>query len=127
MKKEIYIVVALSVFALLVAFILAAGINGGKNIPYGGPTAVPEPVATPEPTAVPPKPTATSSGPTAIKCTPEQREGDMCIQIYKPVCATVQIQCIKAPCNPVQQTFSNSCFACKNPLVDMYIEGECAI
>lgn len=30
-----------------------------------------------------------------------------------------------APCDPIQETFSNSCNACENPLVRSYIAGEC--
>lgn len=59
-------------------------------------------------------------------CTAQSRQGDVCNQIYAPVCATVQIQCIKAPCNPVQQTFANACEACHNSLVSGYVPGECA-
>jgi len=59
-------------------------------------------------------------------CPAGSRDADACIQIYDPVCATVQIQCIKARCNPIKQTFSNSCEACLNPLVDSYSKGECA-
>lgn len=59
-------------------------------------------------------------------CAQEQRSGDVCFDIYDPVCAKVNIQCIKAPCNPVYQTFSNACGACKNPLVESYTRGECA-
>lgn len=58
-------------------------------------------------------------------CTPDQRKVDVCTQDYKPVCALVQVQCIKAPCNPVEETFSNSCTACKNPLVSSYLMGAC--
>jgi len=60
-----------------------------------------------------------------IRCLPEQRDVDACIEIYQPVCGTVNVQCITTPCDPVKETFSNSCFACKNSLVDYYIEGEC--
>lgn len=60
-----------------------------------------------------------------IACAPEQRNVDVCAAIYEPVCAKVNIQCIRAPCNPVDETFSNSCEACKNPLVESYIMGEC--
>jgi hypothetical protein len=60
-------------------------------------------------------------------CTQEQRSGDVCFEIYDPVCAKVDIQCIKAPCNPVYQTFSNACEACRNSLVESYVEGECLI
>ena len=58
-------------------------------------------------------------------CAKEQRDADVCVQIYDPVCAKVNIQCIKAPCDPINQIFSNSCEACKNSLVESYIRGEC--
>lgn len=58
-------------------------------------------------------------------CTEEQRNVDACIDIYQPVCATVNIQCITTPCNPIKETYSNSCRACKNSLVDFYTMGEC--
>lgn len=61
----------------------------------------------------------------SVKCTAEQRDVDMCITLYEPVCAIVNIQCITAPCDPIKETFSNSCVACKNPLVDSYLPGEC--
>ena len=58
-------------------------------------------------------------------CLPEQRNSEVCIKIYQPVCAKVNVQCIKAPCPPMVQTFGNSCEACANPLVESYVEGEC--
>lgn len=61
-----------------------------------------------------------------ISCTEEQRGAEVCAEIYAPVCATVEIQCVKAPCYPIQETFSNACEACKNYLVKSYINGECA-
>lgn len=63
--------------------------------------------------------------PKVFKCLPEQRNADVCTADFAPVCATVQIQCIKAPCYPVEETFSNSCNACKNSLVSSYTAGEC--
>ncbi len=60
-----------------------------------------------------------------LSCTPEQREAEGCYQAYEPVCATVNIQCIRAPCYPVDETFPNACEACRNPLVDTYVKGEC--
>ena len=60
-----------------------------------------------------------------VFCAESQRGADFCTADYAPVCATVEIQCIKAPCNPIQQTFSNSCEACKNSLAKSYIPGEC--
>ncbi len=61
------------------------------------------------------------------ECLPEQREVDACIEIYQPVCATENVQCVTAPCDPVQETFANSCKACKNSLVSSYTMGECPV
>jgi len=47
-------------------------------------------------------------------CTEESRNVKVCIEIYQPVCG-----------NPVQKTYSNSCFACIDEQVMAYIEGEC--
>jgi len=63
--------------------------------------------------------------PPETECEEDQRNVDACIEIYQPVCATVNIQCITTPCDPVEEAFSNSCFACQNPLVSSYKEGEC--
>lgn len=60
-----------------------------------------------------------------IYCQPEQRQAEVCATIYSPVCAKVNIQCIKAPCDPIKETFSNSCVACQNSLVESYVSGEC--
>lgn len=60
-----------------------------------------------------------------INCLKDQREIDFCAEIYAPVCASVQVQCVKAPCYPVKQTFGNSCEACRNHLVNSYTEGMC--
>jgi len=67
------------------------------------------------------------SNTTVFECKPEQRNIDACIEIYQPVCAEVQVQCITTPCPPIKETFSNSCKACSNSLVSTYTEGECAI
>jgi len=61
----------------------------------------------------------------AIDCLPEQRNVDGCIEIYQPVCGQMQVECIKAPCNPVKETFENSCKACTNSRVMSYTAGEC--
>ena len=58
-------------------------------------------------------------------CTTEQRKGEICPELYKPVCGwfdPAKIQCIKYPC---AQTFSNSCFACHDGKVLYWTEGEC--
>ena len=59
-------------------------------------------------------------------CTPEQRNAEVCAQIYQPVCATVNIQCITTPCDPIQETFPNACSACSNSLASSYTVGECS-
>ena len=61
------------------------------------------------------------------ECSPEQRNVDACIEIYQPVCASVNIQCVTTPCDPVQETFANSCKACMNSLVSSYTKGECTV
>jgi len=48
-----------------------------------------------------------------------------CNMIYAPVCASVAIECIKAPCYPVQQTFSNRCVMEQNKLATFVHDGEC--
>lgn len=60
-----------------------------------------------------------------VACTAQQRNVDTCIELYEPVCATVEIQCVTTPCDPIQQTFENSCKACANPLVSSYVPGAC--
>ena len=50
---------------------------------------------------------------------------DACIEIYQPVCGQVQVEYIKVSCDPVKETFENSCKACVNPRVLSYTEGEC--
>lgn len=59
------------------------------------------------------------------ECMQEQRNADVCTAIYASVCAKVNVQCIRAPCNPVNETFPNSCEACKNPSVGGYWQGAC--
>ena len=58
-------------------------------------------------------------------CTPESRNSDVCIEIYKPVCGwndPSKIQCIRYPC---AQTYSNDCQACANENVLYWTDGEC--
>ncbi len=58
-------------------------------------------------------------------CTPQSREGDVCITLYQPVCGwndPEKVQCIRYPC---AETYSNSCVACHNDNVLYYTEGEC--
>ena len=57
-------------------------------------------------------------------CTAKSRNADFCIELYKPVCGwfNQSIQCIKYPC---AATYSNECFACMDPRVEYWTEGEC--
>ncbi len=61
------------------------------------------------------------------ECLPEQRKVDACIEIYQPVCASVNVQCVTTPCDPAQETYANSCKACMNSLVSSYTKGECPV
>jgi len=61
-----------------------------------------------------------------FQCPAKQTGPSACIAVYQPVCGEVQIQCVTSPCPPVQETFSNSCVACSNSLVETYTEGECS-
>jgi hypothetical protein len=38
-------------------------------------------------------------------------EPRICTMEYSPVCAEVQVQCFKAPCPAITQTFGNACSA----------------
>lgn len=44
----------------------------------------------------------------SVAAAPEQIA---CTMEYAPVCGSVQVQCIMAPCKPIRETFSNSCMA----------------
>ncbi len=49
----------------------------------------------------------------------------MCTKEYKPVCGYVQVQCVRAPCYPVPQTFGNRCEAGAADATNI-TEGACA-
>lgn len=48
-----------------------------------------------------------------------------CTMDYAPVCGAVAVECITAPCGPVQQTFSNNCMARASKAINI-TDGECA-
>ena len=48
-----------------------------------------------------------------------------CTEEYAPVCAEVEIECISAPCEPVEETFSNHCLLDMEPDAYYLREGEC--
>ncbi len=47
-----------------------------------------------------------------------------CPEISQPVCGKIEIQCIKTPCDPVEETFVNECFAEKAKATDLR-PGKC--
>ena len=47
-----------------------------------------------------------------------------CTKEYRPVCAALQVQCIKAPCPPINTTFANTCLA-ENENAQILYEGAC--
>jgi hypothetical protein len=57
--------------------------------------------------------------------TPPPSDTTMCTMDYRPVCGEVQVQCIKAPCPPIKQTFGNQCALDANKLAKFLYEGEC--
>lgn len=70
---------------------------------------------------------SSNATPKAVTCTAEQKAAEACIEIYQPVCASVRVECVTTPCEPVRETFGNSCQACSEERVTEYTEGECAI
>lgn len=48
-----------------------------------------------------------------------------CTMDYTPVCAEVQVQCIKAPCPAIKETFWNKCMMNANKLAKFLYEWEC--
>ncbi len=48
-----------------------------------------------------------------------------CTMEYAPVCAEVQVQCIKAPCPAIKTTFGNKCMMNANQLARFLYEWEC--
>lgn len=61
---------------------------------------------------------------TDTKTTETTATGVVCTAEYAPVCGEVEVQCVTAPCNPIQETFSNSCHL-KARGAKFLHEGEC--
>lgn len=59
------------------------------------------------------------------ECDTSKNTTKPCTREYMPVCGIVQVQCIKAPCNPVFETFSNKCVLSNNNLAKKAYDGEC--
>ena len=58
--------------------------------------------------------------------TPDSEWPIACTMEYAPVCASIQVECIKAPCPPIQQTFGNRCTMNANRQARFLYDGECA-
>ena len=54
----------------------------------------------------------------------ERNGNSVCTNEYRPICGEVRIQCIRAPCDPIQQTFPNKCLLEKSKAIFLY-NGEC--
>jgi len=50
---------------------------------------------------------------------------EMCTREYRPVCASVAVDCVKAPCQTQRRTFGNGCTACANDRVAGYWPQAC--
>jgi len=61
-----------------------------------------------------------------IACTDEQKAAEFCTQQYDPVCGLQEVQCVTTPCDPVPQTYGNTCTACATAGVISYAAGECS-
>lgn len=60
-------------------------------------------------------------------CTDEQRNADVCIEVYQPVCGWYDpdnVQCVTYPC---AATYSNNCFACMDENVKYWTDGQCPV
>jgi len=54
----------------------------------------------------------------------EQPKPKPCTKEYRPVCGELVVQCVQAPCPPVQETYSNACVA-ENVGANVLYEGKC--
>jgi hypothetical protein len=52
--------------------------------------------------------------------------GSICTSEYAPVCASHQVECIKAPCYPVYQTYGNSCLMTRDNSTYLH-SGTCTV
>ena len=58
-------------------------------------------------------------------CEDQTIEPIVCTKEYMPVCGEIQIQCITTPCDPIQETYGNSCMM-KAAGADFLYNGACA-
>lgn len=55
----------------------------------------------------------------------ENQNPVMCTMEYMPVCAEVAVQCVRAPCPPIKETFGNRCMMNANKLAKFLYTWEC--
>ncbi len=60
---------------------------------------------------------------TILNSTQEEKPA-VCTMQYAPVCASKEVQCITAPCNPIAKTYSNTCVMNVDE-ADYLFDGEC--
>jgi hypothetical protein len=96
----------------LIALCMAALLLAACAREPGGPTA---PETPPSPAEEAPAGGGRLAAPT--ECAPESRQGDVCIDLYAPVCGE------KA--DGGRETYGNSCVACHDAAVIGYRDGEC--
>ncbi len=60
-------------------------------------------------------------------CEPKTASEDtFCAAVYQPVCAEIEVQCVRAPCNNIFQTFGNECEARRTGFnIKQLKSGEC--
>lgn len=57
--------------------------------------------------------------------TKQESAPGVCTMEYAPVCGSVAVQCVRAPCPPIQETFSNLCMLKANSRATFLYEWEC--
>lgn len=74
---------------------------------------------------VPPTESGATIPPKPVTENPATNSNDVfCTEEYAPVCAKRQVQCITTPCDPVEQTYPNLCYAQKDGAFDVK-DGAC--
>ena len=56
---------------------------------------------------------------------PPNSASGVCTEIYTPVCASVQVECITAPCENIKATYSNLCELNNDSRASLIHDGEC--
>jgi hypothetical protein len=62
-----------------------------------------------------------------MTCNISEPEPKICTADYKPVCGEITVQCIKAPCPAIKETFGNACMMSENKNVKFLYNGVCEV